>query len=65
MCQNTGYEMQPTNEEAYEKEYNRLDNMGTLEAYLCHRNACKKTGYKKVPCTHCEMGKNIQNKESF
>lgn len=58
-CQNTGYELEPTDFENYEKEYDRLDATGTLEAYLCHRKACEKTGYRKVPCTHCEKVKEI------
>ena len=58
-CQNTGYQLEPTDFERYEKEYDRLDATGTLEAYLCHRIACERTGYKKVPCTHCEKGKII------
>ena len=58
-CKNTGYMLEPTNPEEFDKEYERLDATGVLESYLCYRKACENTGYRKVPCTHCEIGRKI------
>ncbi len=63
-CKDTGYELEPTDLERYEKEYNRLDATGTLEGYLCHRIACERTGYRQVPCTHCEKGRKIREENN-
>lgn len=64
ICQNTGYMMKPTDQERFDKEYNRLDATGVLEPYLCYRKACQKTGYIKVPCTYCNLGERILEEES-
>lgn len=56
-CKNTGYSLKPIDMEAYDKEYDRLDNLGTVAQYICHERACEVAGCTTVPCEHCDMGK--------
>lgn len=62
-CKNTGYSLKPIDIEAYDKEFDRLDNLGSLDQYLCHKRACEVAGYETVPCEYCERGKEIIAKE--
>lgn len=52
-CKDTGYIDVPDNEAAYDREYDRLDNMGQFTGEECHERALKHSGSHKEPCPYC------------
>lgn len=53
-CSNTGRYKQAKDNEKFEKEFDRLDDMGCFDHAHCYKEAMDYAGYNILtPCPHC------------
>lgn len=53
-CDNTGKFKNSKNPEKFDKEFERLDNMGCFDHQYCYDEAMDYSGYELIiPCPHC------------
>ncbi|HYE10072.1 MAG TPA: hypothetical protein VEF53_07830 [Patescibacteria group bacterium] len=54
LCNGTGRFEEPTNKEAFDKEFERLDSTGFQNMDYCRKKALKYSGYTVIDCPTCK-----------